>query len=175
MVSLRDGVGVSYSQFYVLGAAGGRQPLFEESFYGQSNALCGARTRTGLFLTTGLHMGRVPVDVNFYGEAPPLSAEWEEAVDASIELVGPELTVLGWSGDSIHHVPVPNAGSYRVRYCATGMDAGRQSGALGDVEDAPDRYLLEFWPAPIARDQIVRQTSTMARIAHANIGRVRPP
>lgn len=172
---MRDGVRVSYSQFYVVNALDAHQPLFEESFYGQSNALCGAQTRTGLFLITGLNLGWVPLEVRFYRDCPPLSSEWEEAVEASIELTGSGVTVLGWGGESVDEVPVPSAGSYRVRYCATGMDAGRQSGALVTAEDAPDRYLLAFWPAPFEPDEILRQTSVAARTAHADIGRISPP
>lgn len=175
MVQLPNGVRVCYSQFYVMAADSEEQPLFEESFYGQLNALCGARTGTSLFLITGLNMGRVPVEVEFSSDVPSLSAQWEEVVESSLKLPGRMLTVLGWGGESVHQVSVPNSGNYRVRYCATGMDAGRQSGALVDVEDAPDRYLLQFWPGPVADDEILRQTSEVARTAHANIGRVRPP
>lgn len=175
MVHLRGGVRVSFSQFYVIGEPGGEQPMFEDSFYGQVNALCGAQTRTGLFLVTGLYMGMVPVDVDFFDSVPPLGDEWEEAVDASIELVAPQLTVLGWGGESVHQVRVPRTGSYRVRYCATGMDAGRQSNALASVREAPDRYLLQFWPGPLGTDQILRQTSATARTAHAAVGQILPP
>ena len=30
------------------------------------------------------------------------------------------------------------------------------------VDDPPERYLLQFWPAPAAPDRIVRQTSAVA-------------
>jgi len=170
---LPRGVRVAYSQFYVLDH-GADQPLLEQAYHGQTSGLCGARTGRSLFLTTGLHTGVVPVEIAFMDAEPRLEAEWEEAVDASIELTGSDLVVLGWAGESSHTVPVPSPGTYRIRYCASGMDAGRNLDTAYD-RPAPDRYRLQFWPGPLGPTMIVRQTSEIARYWHGVVGTIAPP
>jgi hypothetical protein len=174
VVVLTGGVEVSYWQFYVTDGWSD-QPLFEEAFHGQANGLCGAQTRRGLFLSTGLHGGRVPVEVQVLHAEPLLESDWEEAVEVSVELAGPELVVLGWGGASSHTVPLPIPGTYRFRYCASGMDAGRRQDTILGDEPSPDRYRLQCWPAPMSPDAILRQTSAAARSAHAGVRDVLPP
>lgn len=173
VVILADGVRVSYAQFYAMDRWS-EQPLFDEAFHGQTNGLCGAQTRRSLFLITGLHTGRVPVEVQILDAEPRLESDWEEAVEVSVQLTGSELVVVGWAGESEHTVPLPTAGTYRVRYCASGMDAGRSQDVTIDHEQPPDRYRLQCWPAPPSQDTILRHTSEIARYWHTNV-RTKPP
>ena len=157
---LAGGVRVAYGQFYFVDE-GFDQPLLDEAFAGQVNGLCGAQTGRSLFLMTGLHLGEVPVEVEFLTAEPTLESGWEEAVEASIEFTGAEMVVLGWAGESSHVVPVPTPGSYRVRYCVSGMEAGRRQVSTLNAP-APDRYRLQFWPAPAAPDTVHRLTTEVA-------------
>lgn len=162
-------VWVSYGQFYATDG-GFDTPLLEGAFHGQTNGLCGARTGRSLFCITGLHTGTVPVEVQILDAPPTLEPEWEDAVEVSMQLTGTELIVQGW-GDDGHTVAVPAPGTYRVRYCAAGMDAGRdQDTTVGD-EPAPDRYRLQCWPAPAAPDAILRTTSENAAYWHGAVRR----
>ena len=47
------------------------------------------------------------------------------------------------------------------------MDAGRDLDTTDEGEEAPDRYLLQLWPAPQAPDAVVRQTGETAAYWHA--------
>lgn len=62
-----------------------------------------------------------------------------------------------------------------MRYCGWGMDAGHQSGPPMDGEPLVDRYLLQFWPAPPAPDEILKQTSAQAAYWHDAIRNLAPP
>jgi hypothetical protein len=174
MVVLAGGVRVSYGQFYAMDGWI-EQPLLEEAFHGQANGLCGARTGRSLFFITGLHTGRVPVDVQILDARPVLESDWEEAVEASVQLTGSELVVLGWAGESDHTISVPGTGPYRVRYCASGMDAGRDQDTRMDDEPASDRYRIQCWPAPMSPDAILRQTSRIAAYWHTSVRDIPPP
>lgn len=165
---------VSYGQFYATDG-GFDTPLLGDAFYGQTNGLCGARTGRSLFFITGLHTGWVPVEVQILDAPPPLEPEWEDAVEVSMQLTGTELIVQGWGADG-HTIAVPGPGPYRVRYCAAGMDAGRdQDHTVGD-EPAPDRYRIQCWPATdIAPDTILRTTSENAAYWHGAVGAIAAP
>ena len=168
-------VRVAYSQFYLTDGWDDEQPLMETAFPGQVNGLCGAGTEFGLELITGLHTGTVPVQVEFLDAEPVLEAEWEEAVEVSLRLSQPFVVVLGWAGESAHEIPVPAPGRYRVRYCASGMEAGREQDTVLEDETAPDRYRLQLWPAPAAPDAILRVTSPIAAYWHSIPATLGPP
>ena len=59
-----------------------------------------------------------------------------------------------------------------MRYCAAGMDEGRRRDTRLEGEDAPDRYRLQFWPAPIGPDAILRCTSEIAAYWHGNVANI---
>ncbi|WP_406300117.1 hypothetical protein OG948_33750 [Embleya sp. NBC_00888] len=63
---------------------------------------------------------------------------------------------------------------HRVRYCAAGMDEATAHGVVFDGEPPVDRYLLQFWPAPVEPDRVVRQTSDKAAYWH-KFAREQPP
>ncbi|WP_051798293.1 hypothetical protein [Catenuloplanes japonicus] len=72
------------------------------------------------------------------------------------------MTLSLWGEEESWPLPLRTV-SYRVRYCATGMD---DAAAEPDTDDAVDRYLLQFWPADPAPDEIVRQGSAHAAYWH---------
>jgi len=55
---------------------------------------------------------------------------------------------------------LPNAGSHRVWYSATGMDAGHQLDTTAEGGPAPDRYLLQLLLAPKAPDSFSPGTAS---------------
>jgi hypothetical protein len=120
---------------------------------GQANGLCGATEPGTLVFTTGLHTGEVPVRIECHDTEPPLDDRWPDVVEVSFTPVhDPEVRIV-MSGAP----PIPldmEPGSYRARYSAIGFDNEDRL-----VDDPPERYLLQFWPAPAAADRIVRQTA----------------
>jgi hypothetical protein len=77
-----------------------------------------------LFLITGLYTGDVGFTVELHDEPPPLDERWQEIVETSFHPMG-EAALVGWGGQ--WHRPLDLAEvSYRVRYCATGMEDGRK-------------------------------------------------
>ncbi|SNY60852.1 hypothetical protein [Paractinoplanes atraurantiacus] len=146
---------VDYAQMYVL--SGDAEPDIKQAFAGQANGLCGAAVPGALFLMTGLRFGEVGLDVEVHATEPPLGEEWEEAVEVSFAAQPGGVRLAGWESDG-YELPVP-PGDYRVRYCARGIDEGRDVDQLDEGADPVDFYLLQFWPAPPSPDRILRQTS----------------
>jgi hypothetical protein len=71
--------------------------------------------------------------------------------------------------------PLPlEPGTYRIRYCASGLDATVAETAE-DEFDGDDyrlyssRHLFQLWPAASAPDQVLRTTSQFAAAEHARI------
>ncbi|MFJ2271880.1 hypothetical protein ACIO8F_40885 [Streptomyces sp. NPDC087228] len=64
---------------------------------------------------------------------------------------------------------------YRVRYCARGMDEGRELDTRVTGEPQTDSYLLQFWPAPPRPDRVIRQTSQNAAYRHRYARELPPP
>lgn len=170
MTVLFDGqVEVAYSQMYIQGGTEFASD-FELSFGGQRNGLCGAANPGMLFLITGLQYGSVPLQVELLTEEPAVDDNWEEVVEASF---APTSTVAlsewGGGGQVLRDV---QPGSYRIRYCLSGMDAAHNPPEHGP---AGDRYRLQMWPAPPAPDLVVKQTSVEAVYAHRAIERIPTP
>ncbi len=165
---MNEAAWVHYGQIYV--RSGDDDPDLEECFAGQGNGLCGAALPGILFLITGLHTGHVGFTVELHDEPPPVSDGWQEVVEASFRPMD-EAGLECWGGE--HYWPLDlTETSYRVRYCATGMDEGRELDTRVEDEDLEDegpevdRYLLQFWPAPPGPDAVVRQTSEIAAYWH---------
>jgi hypothetical protein len=161
----RGDVQVAYAQAYVqVGEDVFDTTDLQACFAGQDNGLCGAGVPGGLFLVTGLHTGSVPFDVEAH-EADPGVPDREDVVEVSLSVPGGPVLLLGWAGESTAVLDLP-PGTYRVRYCADGMDAGRAADVRTMEEPPLDSYLLQFWPAPHAADQVVRTGSKIARYWH---------
>src|SRR5439155_25113717 len=90
---------------------------------------------------------------------PPLDEGWDDVVEVSFSTDEATVVLMGWAGGSVDPIALGAPGWYRVRYCAHGMDAGRDRDTRLDGEPAPDRYRLQFWPSPPAAHAVVRQGS----------------
>ncbi|SDP49917.1 hypothetical protein SAMN04489867_2669 [Pedococcus dokdonensis] len=132
---------------------------------GQANGLAGAQVPHQLGMVTGLHTGGLPLVVTWSETAPEVEDEWQDVVEVSVELTTPELTIATF--DHAYGCEVPQAGWHRARYCASAMDEGQELDTLEDGETAPDRYLLQLWPAPQAPDAVLREGSETAAEWHA--------
>ena len=159
-----DEVGVEFHLFFLGGDDAGDHGYGRG---GQANGLCGATHAGYLGLTTGRHTGAVPLRIERHDAAPDLEPVWTEVVEASFRPAGPDVRVVtadyeqaGLDLDQEH---------YRVRYCAAGFDNEDR-----DVDDPPERYLLQFWPAPPAPDRVVRETSRAAASWHTTARRSPP-
>lgn len=136
-----------------------------EARRGQQNGLCGAGFAHRLALVTGLHTGEVPLRIEWHPNEPPLVSEWDEVVEVSLDVPSGDgmLTSFEDGADLVF----PQTGWHRVRYCGHDMDAGNELDTSDEDEPAPDRYLLQLWPAPPAPDAIVEQTSAIAGYWHS--------
>lgn len=153
---------VHYGQIYV--QSGSEFPNMAECFSGQRNGLCGAAVPGFLFLLTGLHTGDVGLTVELHDEPPPVDEGWQEIVETSFHPTG-EAALVGWAGQWCRPLDLADV-SYRVRYCATGMDDGTELDARMEGEPEADRYLLLLWPAPPELDAVIKQTSETAAYWH---------
>ncbi|MET7875927.1 hypothetical protein ABZS52_03250 [Micromonospora profundi] len=192
---------VDYGQIYVTSR---ELPDMHEAFAGQANGLCGAGQPGALFLMTGTHSGRVRFTVELHDVEPPAAAEeWEEVVEVSFLPRAAVADLVPWGEGSLGRLPLASEGqettrqpAYRVRYCATGMDEGRDpfggldpderdEGGHTYLDRRPDRYLLCLWPEGTTgggpgdgvtrTDAILRQTSGAAAYWHAWACALPPP
>ncbi|WP_326797187.1 hypothetical protein OG946_18635 [Streptomyces sp. NBC_01808] len=166
---------VDYGQFYVEGRRDWSGEGLAETFAGQRNGLCGAAVPGYLFLTTGLHTGRVGLTVEVHDQAPPVTATWEEVVEVSFRPAAPRTAVFPWGDGELCAAELAET-DHRVRYCARGMDVEWDAeSAVLDGGPPVDHYLLQFWPAPPAPDRVIRQTSRRAAYWHTYARRLPPP
>jgi hypothetical protein len=155
---------VHYGQAYVYGQEHPGE-LLARSFTGQANGICGAAEPGSLCLITGLHTGDVHIQVDVLDSEPELDADWEEAVEVSFRPGIGGASLIDWNGNTVVDLGLDDR-DYRVRYCARGMQLGRDLDTLGEGEPV-DSYAIYFWPAPPAPDQIIRRTSPTAAYWHA--------
>lgn len=175
-----DEVWVSYGQIYVIS-----DDLLDmtAAFAGQSNGLCGAGVPGGLFLMTATHTGKVRFTVELNdGEPPAAEAAWEEVVEAPFAPASLTVSLTQWAGErcwplDLRQTKETARTGYRVRYCASGMTQAREDADV-DIDDlAPDRYLLQIWPAGDRAgqpDAVLRQTTPHAAYWH-DYARTLPP
>ena len=158
---------VHYGQFYVESRTDDFFEGLTESRGGQANGLCGAAVPGLLFLTTGLHTGHTRVTVEVLDAPAPIGDEWEDVVEASFRPATAKVALVQWAGEASWPLPLVPI-DYRVRYSATGMDRARGRDTLLAGEPLLDRYLLQLWPAPLAPDAVIRETSRCAAYWHAH-------
>lgn len=156
---------VAYSQAYVLDPGDLNSDL-EDAFRGQQNGLLGAAVPGQLWLTTGLHTGRVALRVERADAEPFGDDGWEEVVEASFVPRTTEAAVTGWAGESEPVALGLDVQPYRVRWCASSMEQGRQVDCVMEGEEPVDSYLLVFWKAEPKPDRVVKQTSAIAAYWH---------
>lgn len=165
MVTLFEGLlPVAYG-YGSLSVRGGTVPDIDEAPSGQANGLLGAGARGALSMMFGLHTGPEPMRVDWSDTEPQIAEDWEDIVEASVTFTSTDL-VLSTFDESVS-LTLPMAGPHRARYCATGMDAARNTDTRTIDEAALDRYLLQLWPHPITPDVVVLQTSDAAAYWHA--------
>jgi len=119
-----------------------------------------------LFLHTGLHTGSVELRVEIASDEPPADESWEEWVEVSFAAAQAGVRLVDWGGVVVCELPLTSP-CYRVRYQATGMDAGNEVDTILEGEQPVDSYRLAFWPAPPAADAVVHETSEVARYWHS--------
>lgn len=139
---------------------------------GQRNGLLGARLPGMLHLATGTHTGSVPLRIEWHAEEPVLADEWEDVVEVPFVPAGRDYVLAAF--EEFHDIVLPADGPHRVRYSARALDAARDNADPGDLSEeeflaleAPDRYLLQLWPATARPDAIVREASDVARYWHS--------
>ena len=142
----------------------GGDPGAGAAIAGQTCGLAGARIPHQLALVTGLHTGDVPLTISWDEEEPSLDEQWTDAVEVSVELRGTSLGLETFEDG--YGASVPQAGWHRARYCAAEMDEGNRLDTPDEGEQAPDRYLLQLWPAPQAPEAVVREGSEIAAYWH---------
>jgi hypothetical protein len=116
-------------------------------------------------MVTGLHTGDVPLRIEWHADEPRLDPEWEDVVEASLDVSSPDGMLSSFEDGAV--LVFPQTGWHRARYCATGMDAGKDLDTPDEGELAPDRYLLQLWPAPATPDEIVKESSAIAGYWHS--------
>ncbi|WP_172386266.1 hypothetical protein [Streptomyces sp. MNP-20] len=166
---------VHYGQFYVESRL--YIPRQDEIAHcaGQRNGLCGAANPGHLFLTTGLHTGRVGLRVEVHEMEPPLDDQWEEIVEVSFRPASAETAVVPWGDGAICSLDLPVT-DYRVRYCGRGMDVTYDDEtSVLDGGPVVDHYLLQFWPAKPAADRVIKQTTRSAAYWHDHARTLPPP
>lgn len=175
MRTLFDGEApVHYGQIYVESRRSGSGGFdLSKAFAGQRNGLCGAASPGFLFLITGLHTGHVGFTVEVHDDKPPMDKSWEEIVEASFRPAGERVLLLPWGDSPLCQLDLSST-DYRVRYCASGMDAAHAADTLLADEACVDRYLLQLWPAPARPDRIIRQTSSAAVSWHGSLRELPP-
>jgi hypothetical protein len=158
---------VHYGQAYVV-PSHTVAPDFRKAFQGQTNGLRGAAVPGRLVLITGLHTGHVGFTVEVNETASLIDDVWEEVVEVPFRVTNPNLVLLDWFGTA-HPLPLP-AGRYRARYCARGMQVGRELDTSPPGEGDPvDFYALALWPSLSIEDQVIRQTSEIAAYWHHQV------
>ncbi|MEV6757101.1 hypothetical protein [Streptomyces sp. NPDC051214] len=167
MLTVYDGeLRVSYRQFYVESRPEVFDGPLSDSRAGQNNGLCGAAVPGHLFLTTGLHTGRVGLTVEVHESEPTLDEAWEDIVEAPFHPASTAAVLTPWGEAPLCTVEL-NVVPHRVRYGASAMDLTvDQELSVLDGGSIIDRYLLQFWPAPPAPDEVIKQTSRSAAYWH---------
>lgn len=167
---------VDYRQFYVVTDWDtDRSP---SSMLGQSNGLCGAAIAGHLDLRTATHSGRVALRVEQLNEEPPDDPAYEDVVEASFRPNSDHAYVQEWQGDTLAQLTVEPRW-YRVRYACMGFE-GAYGNEVQEDENSPpigsDRYLLQFWPEPTSRpDVVVRVSGDLVQEWHERARHEEPP
>jgi len=158
-----DLVPVHYGYIYLSAGSEIGEDL-NDARIGQANGLCGAQIPHQVSLVTGLHTGEVPLVVEWHPHEPPIDGAWEDVVEVSAEFT--ETDALLSSFEDGFGLELPVTGWHRVRYCASGMDEGRELDTPDEDETAPDKYLLQMWPAPARADEVKVLGSRYAEYWH---------
>ncbi|MFC7485027.1 hypothetical protein ACFQX7_40185 [Luedemannella flava] len=123
---------------------------------------------------TGTHTGTLRFTIEAHDSAPPAAGDgWEEVVETTF-VPGASVSLVQWAGEQGWDLDLDPSTDYRARYCATGFGMAREPRDDHDGP-APDRYLLMFWPAVVAPDAVLRQTTPYAAYWHDWARKLPPP
>ncbi|WP_244177813.1 hypothetical protein [Streptomyces atriruber] len=165
-------VHVCYSQLYVVSDPDGWGDTPYDPRAGQTSGLCGAAVPGYLLLTTGLHTGPVGYTVELHESEPDLDESWEEIAEVSFRPASTEVALELWGGDGSFPLALDEV-DHRVRHSVSGMDEARERELECLDGLVIERHLLQFWPAPPARDRLIKQTGDSAAYRHG-IARKQP-
>ncbi|MFD8148789.1 hypothetical protein [Streptomyces sp. NPDC059708] len=104
-------------------------------------------------ILTGLETGYVTVTLELHPASPaaPVLDDWDEVVEASLELPDGDAYVI----DAHDNTPFPSLAAYtgqptRIRVHARGRDAARE--ALEPHDEHPlEQHLIQLWPAAVSQ------------------------
>lgn len=141
---------------------------FDRFFAGQLNGVVGAADADGVYLNLARRSGGSRVRIELLEQAPRSGVEpWEDVVEVPVVVPeGSQPRWASWAGENWGPLLIP-AGRYRLRVSADGRDAGRDGEF---AEGVVDTYLLEFWPAAIEPDAVLRVGSQDAAFWHHELG-----
>jgi hypothetical protein len=169
-VLLDVNVETDYGQFdLVWSDAVGFDGNFDHFFNRQVNGLVGAADPSGVYVNLARRSGGSRVRIVLVDVASPLPPPYyEDVVEVSVIVPsGVDVRWLSWAGESSGTVEGLPPGSYRMRVSAHGRDAGHDGEF---TEGVVDEYLLEFWAAEAAADEVLRVGSENAKYWHGAVG-----
>jgi hypothetical protein len=155
-------------QIYVESDPDSARPDLAKAFAYQIGGLCGAAVPGVIVLSTGLYAGDVGFVVEVHDAAPVLDPVWDDVMEVSFRPESERTSLVQGDGEAAWDLGLTRT-DYRVRYCARGMDEGRELSTRVAGEARADSYLLQFWPAPPRPDEVIRHTSRMAGDLHWNV------
>lgn len=141
---------------------------FDRFYAGQVNGLVGAAATSGVHVNLARRSGGSRVQIELCDRTPDLpETTWEDVVEVPVSIpAGARPRWSTWAGEDSGLLPIPD-GAYRLRVSAHGRDAGRDGEF---AERVVDFYLLQFWPALLEPDAIIRVRSSDAAYWHREVG-----
>lgn len=133
-----------------------------------ATGLLGASVPGQLWITTGLHTGRVGMRTTKADDPPPVDDVWEMVVEASLVPPSSSAALTGRDGEAR---PLPlqlDVISYRVRLCALHIDEARQQDTILEDED-PSAHTSSF-----GRRRLAATASSSRRALSLRTGIVGP-
>jgi hypothetical protein len=161
-------------QIYVESDPDCARPDLAKALAYQIGGLCGAAVPGVIVLSTGLYAGDVGFVVEVHDAAPVLDPVWDDVMEVSFRPESERTSLVQGDGEAAWDLGLART-DYRVRYCARGMDEGRELSTRVAGESRADSYLLQFWPAPPRADRVVRRTSREAAHCHHYARGLPPP
>jgi len=139
----------------------------ERVFADQQNGWVGAAVPGLVHIVLARRSGGSSVRIEALEEEPPHDSSWEDCVEVSMEVqIGAVVRWVTWAGQESGELDIFD-GSYRLRVCARGRDAGQ----AGEFEPGVvDFYLVQLWPSPARQDAVLRVGSLDAAYWHAEWG-----
>jgi len=158
---------VYYGQFYLLSEEGVGSDL-SECFLGQKNGLCGTVSSGMVFCITGLHTGKIGLQIDLEEYEPDLDRDAGEIVEASFSVTEAGIDLESWGGEVKECLPIPS-GHYRIRYSAYDFAKAEETGEFdaGDIET----YKIQVWPSDKIGDSVIKVSTEQAGYWHSEVKR----